>query len=64
MEMYEVGNVIHDLNGSEWRITNVWDYKNFLCMHLIGMSGQAAGQVGGLRIPYEEEGGAAVITRV
>jgi len=53
---YKAGEHIFDPEGNEWVITQVWDYKDHLCLALIGASGAVAGQMGGLKVPYEEGG--------
>jgi len=60
--MYEPGSQVYDLNGAEWIVTKVWDYKNYLCMMLVGTSGETRGQLGGHRVEYED-GGALMVTR-
>lgn len=59
---YEPGSHIFDPDGNEWAITKTWEHKQYLCMTLIGTSGDVAGQMGGFRTEYED-GGALLVTR-
>lgn len=53
---YKVGERIHDPEGNEWLITSNWEYKDCLCLSLIGTSNGVLGQLGGLKIEYKEGG--------
>lgn len=59
---YQAGEHIYDPSGNEWVITQVWEYEDHLCMALIGASGEVSGQMGGLKVPYED-GGTLMVTR-
>lgn len=61
--MYNLGERIHDPDGNEWMITNKWDYKDQLCLGLIGTSEGVLGQMGGTKVDYEEEGGLTAVVR-
>lgn len=65
--MFNVGDIIHDPEGNEWRIVTAWDYteskdssrglsREYWCLGLIGMSGKMAGQMGGYRTEFEGGG--------
>lgn len=56
VNIYESGKSIHDPEGNEWMIGNVWDYKESLCMFLVGVSQKVAGQMGGFKVDYEDGG--------
>lgn len=60
---YKIGNTIYDPDGNEWMITHKWDYKDQLCLSLVGTSDGILGQIGGTKVDYEEEGGLTVNVR-